>query len=117
MAKKRIVSLIKSNPFSWKTFEALRQAVGIAMDHEVYVIFIKDGVFTLTDWHPEMIGVPSSDKSMEALGMLNAKIIAEKESLSERGIIKLKECGTEIGVKTKDEICQIIKSAEVIITW
>ncbi|WP_299238107.1 DsrE family protein [Sulfurihydrogenibium sp.] len=117
MAKKKAVSLIKSNPFSWKTFEALRQAVGMAMDHKVYVIFIKDGVFALTDWKPEMIGIPSSDKSIEALGMLNATIIAEKESLSERGIIKLKEFPVEIQIKTKDEICQILKSAEVVLTW
>lgn len=115
--KKNVVTLIKSNPFGWKTFEALRQAVGMAMDHNVNVIFIKDGVFTLTDWKPQMIGVQSSDKSLEALGMLNAKIIVEKESLSERGINKLKELPVDIHIKTKDEVCDIIKSAEVVITW
>ncbi len=115
--KKNVVTLIKSSPFGWKTFEALRQAVGMAMDHNVSVIFVKDGVFALTDWKPQMIGVPSSDKSLEALGMLNAKVIVEKESLSERGINKLKDLPVKIQIKNKDEVVDIIKAAEVVITW
>ncbi|HBT98934.1 MAG TPA: sulfur reduction protein DsrE, partial [Sulfurihydrogenibium sp.] len=31
--------------------------------------------------------------------------------------IKLKEFPVEIQIKTKDEICQILKSAEVVLTW
>lgn len=116
MKKKKIVVIIKSNPFGWKSFEALRQAVGMAMDHDVTVIFIKDGVYTLTDWKPEMIGVPSSDKSIEALIMLGGKVYVERESVSERGLIKSIKF-REVQQKAKDEICSLIKDAEVVLTW
>jgi tRNA 2-thiouridine synthesizing protein C len=117
MAKKKVVSIIKSNPFGWKTFEALRQAVGMAMDHQVSVIFVRDGVFALTNWNPNMLGIPAFDKSIEALNMLGGKIIVEKECLGDRGITKLKDFGVEILIKSKEEICQIINQAEVVITW
>ncbi|MCX7759793.1 MAG: DsrE family protein [Hydrogenothermaceae bacterium] len=116
MSKKKVVVVIKSNPFGWKTFEALRQAVGMAMDHDVTVVFLKDGVYTLTDWRPQLIGVPLSDKSIEALSMLGGKIYAEKESISERGLIKSIKY-KEVQQKSKDEICNLIKEAEVVITW
>lgn len=116
MKKKRIVVIIKSNPFGWKSFEALRQAVGMAMDHDVTVIFIKDGVYALTDWKPEMIGVPSLDKSIEALIMLGGKVYFEKESVSERGLIKAIKF-KDVQQKTKDEVCSLIKDAEVVLTW
>ncbi|MGB9767048.1 MAG: DsrE family protein [Sulfurihydrogenibium sp.] len=117
MAKKNAVCIIKSNPFSWKTFEALRQAVGMAMDHNVSVVFIKDGVFALTNWHPEMIGVPSFDKSIEALAMLGGKIYVDKNCLDDRGIVKLKDFGVEIFTKSEEEVCKLIKSAEVVLIW
>ncbi|WP_028950699.1 DsrE family protein [Sulfurihydrogenibium subterraneum] len=117
MAKKKVVSIIKSNPFGWKTFEALRQAVGMALDHQVSVVFMRDGVFALTNWNSNLIGVPSFDKSIEALGMLNARIIVNKECLGDRGITKLKDFGVEIELLSKDDICQIINEAEVVITW
>ncbi|MEZ0322807.1 MAG: DsrE family protein [Hydrogenothermaceae bacterium] len=116
MSKKKVVVIIKSNPFGWKTFEALRQAVGMAMDHDVTVIFLKDGVYALTDWKPQLIGVPLSDKSVEALSMLSGKIYAEKESISERGLIKSIKY-SEVQQKSKDDICNLIKEAEVVITW
>ena len=116
MAKKRVVFILKSNPFSWKAFEALREAVGLSMEHKVVFIFIKDGVYTLTDWKPEMIGIDPINKSIEALGMMDAKIIAEEEAVRERGII-LKEWDAEILIMPKEEICEIVNEAEVVITW
>ncbi len=116
MAKKKLVVVIRSAPFSWKTFEALRQAVGSAMEHEVSVIFIRDGVYSLTDWNPKLIGIEPFDKSIEALGMMNASILAEEEAVRERGI-KLRNWNTEIKIKPKDKICELIKEAEVVLTW
>lgn len=116
MKKKKAVVIIKSNPFGWKTFEAIRQAVGMAIDHDVTVVFIKDGVYALTDWKPEMINVPSFDKSMEALDMLGAKVMAERESISERGLVKSVKYAN-VQQRSKDEICKVIKDAEVVITW
>ncbi|WP_029521794.1 DsrE family protein [Persephonella sp. KM09-Lau-8] len=116
MAKKKVVVIIKSNPFSWKAFEALRQSVGLSMEHSLSVIFLKDGVYTLTDWKPQMIGIEPIDKSMEALGMMEASVIAEEEAIRERGI-KPKDWPVEVQVKPKDDICEIVKEAEVVITW
>ncbi len=116
MARKNVVFIIKSNPFSWKTFEALRQAVGASIEHSVSVIFIKDGVYALTDWKPELIGIEPLDKSIESLGMMGARIIAESEAVRERGI-KLKDWGVEISIMDKDKICDMTKDAEVVITW
>ncbi len=116
MAKKKLSVIIRSAPFSWKTFEALRQAVGSAMEHEVNVIFIRDGVYALTDWKPQMIGIEPLDKSIEALDMMNAKIIAEEEAIRERGI-KLKDWQVEIQKLPKDDICELIKISEVVLTW
>ncbi len=116
LAKKKVVVVIKSNPFSWKVFEALRLAVGISMEHKTYVIFMKDGIYTLTDWKPKMIGIEPIDKSIEALGMMEAEIIAEEEAIRERGV-KLKEWPTKINVMPKDNISDIIKESEVVLTW
>ncbi len=116
MAKKKVVVLIKSNPFSWKVFEALRLAVGASMEHKMQVIFIKDGVYSLTDWKPQLIGIEPIDKSIEALGMMEAEIIAEEEAIRERGV-KLKNWPTEIKVLSKDDISELIKEAEVVLTW
>ena len=116
MARKKIALMIKSNPFSWKTFEALRQAVGVSMGHNLTVIFLKDGVYTLTDWKPQMIGIEPIDKSMEALEMTDGKIIVEEEALRERGV-KLKEWSVVIEIKPQEEISEIVKDAEVVLTW
>ncbi|RMA97033.1 DsrE family protein [Hydrogenothermus marinus] len=116
MAKKNLTVIIRTNPFSWKAFEALRQAVGSAMEHNVNVIFIRDGVYTLTDWNPKLIGIEPFDKSISALGMMEAKIYAEEEAIRERGI-KLKDWGVDINIKPKEEICELIKNSEVVLTW
>ncbi|NPA13144.1 MAG: DsrE family protein [Aquificae bacterium] len=116
MAKKRVAVVIKSNPFSWKTFEALRQAVGLSMEHDVKVLFIKEGVYTLTDWKPRLIGVEPIDKSIEALGMMGAGIVVEEEALRERGI-KLKDWGVDIQIQPEEEVSEIVKNSEVVLVW
>ena len=116
MAKKKLVVVIRSAPFGWKTFEALRQAVGSAMEHETIVVFIRDGVYALTDWNPKIIGIEPFDKSIQALGMMDASIIVEDEAIRERGI-KLKDWGIDIKVQPKDNICELIKESEVVLTW
>ncbi len=116
MAKKKVVVLIKSNPFSWKVFEALRLAVGTSMEHKMHVVFIKDGVYSLTDWKPQLIGIEPFDKSIEALGMMGAEIIAEEEAIRERGLI-LKNWPTDIKVMPKDDIAELIKESEVVLSW
>jgi len=116
MARKKLTVVIRSNPFSWKTFEALRQAVGAAMNHEVNVVFLREAVYALTDWNPKLIGIEPFDKSISALGMMNAKIFVEEEAVRERGV-KLKDWEAEIQIEPKEEICELIKNSEVVLTW
>ena len=116
MARKNMVVVIKTDPFSWKTFDALRVAVACAMNHQLSVVFIKNGVYALSDWNPKLIGVEPYDKSIESLSMLGAKVIVEEEGLRERGI-KLKNWKTNLEILSKDEICEIINNAEVILSW
>ena len=116
MAKKKLVVIIKNEPFSWKVFDALRVAVASAMNHEVLVIFVKNGVYALTDWKPKLIGIEPYDKSIESLGMLGAKLIVEEEGLRERGI-KLKDWKVNIEILSKDDICELINNAEVVLSW
>jgi len=47
---------------------------------------------------------------------MEGKIIAEEEAVRERGVI-LKEWPTEISIKPKEEICELVSEAEVVITW
>lgn len=116
MAKKRLTVVIRSSPFSWKTFEALRQAVGSAMEHKVSVVFMRDAVYALTDWKPQMIGIEPYDKSIEALGIMQADILVEEEAVRERGI-KLKDWKVDIKITPKEDICELIKDSEVVLTW
>ena len=116
MAKKKLVLVIRNDPFSWKVFDALRVAVASSMNHDVYVIFMKNGVYALSDWKPKLIGIEPYEKSIETLGMFGASIIVEEEGLRERGI-KLKDWKANLKTMSKDDICEIINSAEVILSW
>jgi len=53
MARKNVVFIIKSNPFSWKTFEALRQAVGASIEHNESEAVRERGI-KLKDWGVEI---------------------------------------------------------------
>ena len=53
----RIAFIVKGDPFSWKCHEALRVAMALGINSEVSLIFIKDGVYALTKWHPEELGI------------------------------------------------------------
>lgn len=116
MPRKKIAIIIKSQPFSWRTFEALRIGLGSSIDHEVYVIFMKNGVYALTDWNAKSLGIEPLDKTIESLGMLGTKIVVEEESLRERGI-KLKKWPAEIHILPQEEISNLINSTEVILPW
>jgi len=116
MARKKLTVVIRSNPFSWKTFEAFRQAVGSAMNHEVNIVLLRDAVYALTDWNPKLIGIEPFDKSISALGMMEAKIFVEEEAIRERGI-KLKDWDVEINIEPKEELCELIKNSEVVLSW
>ncbi len=108
--------ILKGDPFSWKAHEALRLATAVAINNEVDFVFIRDGVYTLTRWSPEDLGVEPFDKFFESLEILDMRLIAEDASLQERGF-KEGDCIPEVEIMSADEISQLINSAEAVFAW
>ncbi len=112
----KTVFILKGDPFSWKAHEAFRVAIAIGMNHELTFVFIRDGVFALTRWHPEDLGVESFDKFYETLDFVNVELVVEDASMQERGL-KETDFVREVQVKSAEEISEIISSAEVVFVW
>ncbi len=112
----KTVFILKGDPFSWKAHEAFRVAIAIGMNHELTFVFIRDGVFALTRWHPEDLGVESFDKFYEILDFVNVELVVEDASMQERGL-KETDFVREVQVKSAEEISEIISSAEVVFVW
>ena len=111
------VHILKGDPFSWKSHEALRVATATAINNETYFICIRDGVYVLTDWYPDKLGIESFEKFWESIEFLNLTIIAEEESLHERGITKTQISVPFVEVKSSEEIKEIINSADEVFVW
>ena len=112
----KVVFILKGDPFSWKAHEAFRVATAVAMNHELDFIFIRDGVYTLTRWRPEDLGVDSFEKFYETLGFVNMRLIVEDASIQERGL-KESDFLCEVEVRSAEEISEIINSAEAVFVW
>ena len=112
----KVVFILKGDPFSWKAHEALRLATAVAINNEVDFVFIRDGVYTITRWSPEKLGVDTFEKFFENLEVLNLRLIAEDASLQERGI-KECDCTEGIQIMSAEEISQLINSAEAVFVW
>ncbi len=112
----RVVFIIKGDPFSWKAHEAFRLATAVGINNEVDIVFIRDGVYSLTPWKPESLSVDSFDKFFENFEFVNVRLIAEDASLQERGI---RECDCVEGVKvmSAEEISELINSSEAVFVW
>jgi tRNA 2-thiouridine synthesizing protein C len=112
----KTVFILKGDPFSWKAHEAFRVAIAIGMNHELIFIFIRDGVYTLTRWSPENLGVESFEKFYETLDFVNVELVVEDASIQERGL-KETDFVREVQVKSAEEISEIISSAEAVFVW
>ncbi len=112
----RIAFVIKGDPFSWKAHEALRQAIAVGMNHELDLILVRDGVYTLADWKQEELGINTFDKFLETFEYVNIRVIVEDASVQERGL-KEKDFTTEVEVRSAEEISDIINSAEAVFVW
>ncbi len=112
----KVVFILKGDPFSWKAHEALRVAVAVGINHEVDFVFIRDGVYAITDWSQEDLGVEPFDKFYETMEMVNVRLIAEDASLQERG---LKESDLPEGtvIMSAEEIRDLIAQAEAVFAW
>ncbi len=112
----KVVFILKGDPFSWKAHEAFRVGIAVGMNHELTFVFIRDGVYTLTRWSPESLGVDTFEKFYETLDFVNIRLVVEDASIQERGL-KETDFVREVEVRSAEEISEIINSAEAVYVW
>ncbi len=83
-------------------------------ENEVRVVFVRDAVYCLLHTLPEKIKSPVFGRHIEMLQTLKCRLIAEKESLEERGVNKAKY-NTE--VMDRKDILKFIKESDSVITY
>ncbi len=113
---KKIAFIVKGDPFSWKCHEALRVAMALGISCEVSLIFIKDGVYALTRWHPEWLGIEGFERLLENMEYVNVKVFVEDTSLEERGL-NPEDLRYRVEVRSLEEIREIIKESEAVMVW
>ena len=111
-----ITFVIRRSPFTTvRGFEALRSCVGFSMgDSPLNVIFIEDGVYTVSTKSKNIIEGFDWTKHLETIKDLEFEVIVDKKSAEERGITEMKY---EPAVKTREEIAAVLKEAKAIITY
>ncbi|NPA41272.1 MAG: DsrE family protein [Aquificae bacterium] len=112
----KTVFVLKGDPFSWKAHEAFRVAIAVGMNHELTFVFIRDGVYTLTKWNPEELGVESFEKFYETLDFVNIELVVEDASMQERGL-KETDFVREVKIMSAEEISEMLSSAEAVFVW
>ena len=78
------------------------------------MIFRDDGVYTLLPTRPALIGSLEIDKHIETLQLLNVRLIAQRESLTERNLSHLKWDVERLGQR---EIVQLLAESDAIICY
>jgi tRNA 2-thiouridine synthesizing protein C len=112
----RVAFIIKGDAFSWKAHEALRQAIAVGMNHELDLVLIRDGVYTLTEWNQEKLGINTFDKFLETFEYVNVRVVVEDASAQERGLKEM-DFTTPVEIMSAEEIAQLINSAEAVFVW
>jgi sulfur relay (sulfurtransferase) DsrF/TusC family protein len=112
---KQVAVVIRQTPFNTcRNSEALRMTVGLTLaDHRIAVIFRDDGVYTLLPTQPALIGSLEIDKHLETL-LLNVRLIAERESLTERQLSHLKWDVESLGQR---EVVRLLGESDAIICF
>lgn len=113
---RKVVFLLKGDPFSWKAHEAFRVGMAIGINSEVSFVFIKDGVYALTRWYPEKLEIHGFDKLLENIDYVNVKLYVEDASAEERGL-KESDFVKSVSFISADEIKEIIRNAEAVFVW
>ncbi len=112
-----IIVLIHKTPFNTlRNSEGLRMSVGLTLedDNKVTVIFVDDGVHMLRRTNPELIQSGIIHKHLDTLRLLGHRVVAEKESLEERGI---EELGTEVDIIPRARVLEMLSKADRVIPW
>jgi sulfur relay (sulfurtransferase) DsrF/TusC family protein len=113
----QVAVLIHKSPFNTlRNSEGLRMAVGLTLEegNRVTVIFLRDGVCLLGNVVPERIQSGIVKKHLEALRLLGHRLVAERESLEERGI---KGTPIKVDVLDRADVIQILSEADRVIPW
>ncbi|MDW8237910.1 MAG: DsrE family protein [Aquificaceae bacterium] len=113
---KKVVFVLKGDPFSWKCHESLRMGMAMGVSCEVGFIFIKDGVYALTNWKADELGIEGMDRLLENLEHVNLTAYVEDASLEERGI-KPEELVIKANVVSFEDIKSILSRASAVFVW
>ncbi len=108
--------ILKSEPFSWKAHEGLRLAAASGITNDTNVIFTGDGIYTITKWRPEALGIASFEKMIEQMGMLNVSFYAESSCIESRGL-KAFEFIIEPKIISSEEVKNIISKSKAVLVW
>lgn len=112
----KVAFVIKGDPFSWKSHEALRVAMALGISCEVSLILLKDGVYALSRWHPEDLGIQGFHRMLENIGYVRLRVYAEDTSLEERGL-RAEDMVCEVETRSIEDIRDIIASSEAVLVW
>jgi sulfur relay (sulfurtransferase) DsrF/TusC family protein len=113
---KKVTVVLQKSPFNTlRNSEALRMSLGLTLaENAVRVVFVRNAVYCLLPAMPEKIKSPVFGRHIEMLQTLKCRLVAEKESLEERGIKDVKY-NTE--VMDRKEISRFIKESDSVITY
>jgi len=113
---KKITVIVRNLPFNTRrNAEALRMSVGLTLrEDKVTVIFIDDGIYSVTPMKPECINLSSLDREFGALKMLKCCLLADKPSIEKRGIKELIE---NIKLADREEIVRTMNESDIIIPF
>jgi sulfur relay (sulfurtransferase) DsrF/TusC family protein len=111
---KKVTTVIRRSPFnSVLISEALRMSLGLTLtDNLVTVVFIEDGVYLPVSLATETFGYPDAKRHIETLMEEGCELVAETESLKERGLLDQR---IEMKIKSRREIDQIIEQSDRVI--
>jgi len=120
MTKKALL-VVKSSPYGTIcaicVYEAKRAAVGLSgEDIESSILLVNDGVyFLLKGQDPSDLKMQSFELAFQDLEDFDIKLFAHKPSLEKRAISESEI--RKVDLLTDDEIADLIKSSDVIMTF
>ncbi len=112
-----VVVIIHRPPFNTlRNSEGLRMSVGLTLeeDNKVTVLFTGDGVCLLRRTDPGLIESGIIYKHLDALRLLGHRVVAEEESLDERGISEL---GANPDILPRERVIEMLANADRVIPW
>jgi len=113
---KHVAVVIRRTPFnSERNSEALRMSVGLTTgDNRVSVVFLEDGVLTLSRLQPAIIAADDVGKHLQACEMLGVRLVADEEALRRHAV---GETAAPVERVPFSEACHLLAAADVVIPF